>query len=385
MASIPLCAVEWLRLHGIFIIIYFITAATRSTMIVCASFELLFLIWEWRRKRVRAAHQVLTNSVSVGEMIDAGVQALSKNKAEAEDASPASVGTPPWERGISAAFLQQFAQEYKVGKETTVEVCLRVVHSSTKATKCSFWEALTAAGAPSTWIGKPTTMVSHSWSTQFATLVDIVRTHDMRNSGADTPAYYFIDVFGLKQHNLAELSSIDNASESEIYNTLLKNLQLSITSAGHVLVAMDPWDAPGPFTRSWCLFELYIAETEKVKTSAGLSFEAHELFVEELTTDETLVDKILAQVDGRNAKASVESDRKMIFDKISDIPGGFDEFNDFLRRSFRGALQLAALQAVADIGVSSLQRRTRKATVSELLGSDRASSAPSAQAFLVEV
>ena len=73
--------------------------------------------------------------------------------------------------------------------------------------------------------------------------------------------YYYIDLFGLNQHDLAEINqggATDEAcpSSDDISRRLLETLDKSISTAQIVLVAANAWDEPAPLRRIWCLYEL---------------------------------------------------------------------------------------------------------------------------------
>merc|ERR1712100_971094 len=83
------------------------------------------------------------------------------------------------------------------------------------------------AGHTQAWAGKQTVFVSHSWSTPFENLVLTIEEFEATHID-DTTNYYYIDVFCLNQHDLAEVQEAKAsgiADDQDVGAVLLKTLQ----------------------------------------------------------------------------------------------------------------------------------------------------------------
>merc|ERR1712113_994123 len=104
------------------------------------------------------------------------------------------------------------------------------------------------------YVGRATLFVSHSWLYRFKLLVDIVHL-----VAQETPKeYYWVDCFAINQHRVWDAGELDE-------------LGPTIKACGNLLIAASPWSAPLPFTRAWCLFEVYTAWLEDVPVSLRIS------------------------------------------------------------------------------------------------------------------
>ena len=106
-----------------------------------------------------------------------------------------------------------------------------------------------------------------------------------------------------------------------------------------------------PFFRVWCLYEIFYAAhfgkpiamkggRYKLKDCAGMSFES----------DAEMLKKMYYAIDVEQAKATVLSDRTMIFGKIHSFEGGVVGFNSRVRgviSGARAACKYPALQCAA--------------------------------------
>ena len=86
------------------------------------------------------------------------------------------------------------------------------------------------------------------------------------------------DIFTVNQHNAANCpgtgpspcpcGSTRPLPPPEWWSGAFKT---AIASFGHVVAVLDPWDAPVPLTRAWCLWELLCAVESNTKLEVTLS------------------------------------------------------------------------------------------------------------------
>jgi len=242
---------------------------------------------------------------------------------------------------VSCAFLQAFLADKPLLEEhwTTKQVVEAFIKPQTVAAECSVWEALSASGAAEreALVGRSTVMVSHSWSNSFQSLVATLLSQATRHGeAADT--YYFIDIFCMNQHALAGAGT----SATTVGKGLLLELKQAVSFPGRMVMIAEPWHAPEPLTRCWCLYELYLASATDAKVEMAFSGPSELEVSKELMGNLDLAGDILQRLDVREARATVERDRRMILDTIqAEI--GFDAFIAQIKAKLADSLYLATL------------------------------------------
>ena len=118
---------------------------------------------------------------------------------------------------MSRAFLERFVAEFGVrSDEPTYKVCDRLVKVHTKEHRCCYFALLAGAceedGTP--WSGQQNVFVSHSWGCPFLTLLATLREHERKHQ-REGVHYYYVDLFGLNQHDLSEINAGKTASKRE--------------------------------------------------------------------------------------------------------------------------------------------------------------------------
>lgn len=248
--------------------------------------------------------------------------------------------TEVWRRGVRVEFLDDFMEDYRPEpRTTTTDICYQYVKPSTLAVCQSLWEVAHASylGCEEH-LAEPTCFVSHAWSYRFATLVSIIQSYD-RDWRTDLRQSYFLDLFTMNQHDLAE-SSTTSAEGATIHDVLLRNLTKAISAPGRVLLAMDPWKCPAPLERCWCLYEIYIAHATDTKLVLQFSQDAVEDFLQQRRSGDVLED-LINQVDARRSKATCLRDQEMILECIETI--GMDSFNKYIHSKLMSGICLGAM------------------------------------------
>ncbi|CAE7029582.1 unnamed protein product [Symbiodinium sp. CCMP2592] len=270
---------------------------------------------------------------------------------------PHGVQTPVWHRGLEHSIMQGFLQlaaeadeDGKIADEflKTSELCQTHVKPLTAAARCSAWEALNAGWSSHrhhlSWhLNTPTVMVSHCWASPFQDVVKIMRRYDENTNKSN---FFFFDVFSMNQHDLSDLSGPDSRDRSgqDMYDVMLEALTNSIRTPRRVLLALTPHHEPQLLSRSWCLYEIYIAQKLKAEVSCGFVPAAEQQVIQSLQQGDALIEHMLNKVDAEKSQATVESDRLMILELIQK--DGVSNFNQFVREKFAASLRLVALTTV---------------------------------------
>eukprot|EP00435_Cladocopium_sp_Y103_P048670 s917_g14.t1 len=195
------------------------------------------------------------------------------------------------------------------------------------------------------YLAKPTVMVSHCWSSSYRELMQILKRYDENTNRSN---YFFLDVFSMNQHDFADLGSPrDSHALRDMYDTMLEALTQSIKVPGCMLLALTPHDRPKMLTRSWCLYEIYIAWKVKAEVSCGFIPEAEESMKRSLTKDDRFIRRLLSTIDAEASSATVKTDRDMILQLIHSA--GVQRFNSFVREKLRSSLRVVALTTLREV------------------------------------
>jgi hypothetical protein len=198
-------------------------------------------------------------------------------------------------------------------------------------------------GRPS-WTGKPTHMLSYSWSYSMKMIVESLRTFETENPPTKGQThFYFIDMFALNQHKFDQDCTEDNELQTNIIATLKESIRLP----GRMICLLHPWTDPIPFRRVWCLFELHTALELGATIFMHLPPQDAEGFFSKLRKDGMATNSglLLPTINASQAEASVESDRVRIFHDITQQKTMM-EFNTELKQYLEQALRALATGAV---------------------------------------
>eukprot|EP01046_Picozoa_sp_COSAG06_P047509 COSAG06_NODE_6924_length_2713_cov_16.993879_2_plen_706_part_01 len=117
-----------------------------------------------------------------------------------------------------------------------------------------------------------------------------------------------------------------------------KGFERVINSDGcrELLVFLEPWFAPRPVTRVWCLYEMLLA-IRAGKPLATLSPPAEkERLKMQIQDDVDSVQRAIDAICSRNASATMPEDRTKIFAAIRHmLPGGFDELDRMIKEKVK--------------------------------------------------
>lgn len=90
-----------------------------------------------------------------------------------------------------------------------------------------------------------------------------------------------------------------------------------------------PWDNPIPFTRAWCLFELYCTIATHSKFDVAMSSSEELNFVEMITKDREEYFKMISHIDVCKSESWNPEDRRRIFEVVEKSVG-FDGVNKMI-------------------------------------------------------
>lgn len=323
----------------------------------------VFLTHQQAKRRINGSF--LLEEEQIRQLIKNGVSILASKQLRPTLQPDHFVMPPVWERGLNQCIAERFLDIYAGDKfkgenftsedPATSYVCIQLVKPMTEVARCSMWECLSAgfmgsqksmAVAPGKYqyLAKPTVMVSHCWSSSYRELMQILKRYDENTNRSN---YYFLDVFSMNQHDFADLGSRDSHALRDMYDTMLEALTQSIKVPGCMLLALTPHDRPKMLTRSWCLYEIYIAWKVKAEVSCGFIPEAEESIKRSLTKDDRFIRRLLSTIDAEASSATMKTDRDMILQLIHSA--GIQRFNSFVREKLRNSLRVVALTTLREV------------------------------------
>jgi hypothetical protein len=173
---------------------------------------------------------------------------------------------------------------------TTGEVCAEIVKPASASRACAYVELLRGAGpregATLAAVGPATVFVSHAWGNPFRDMLAAVAAHLAageraatgirgQQAGGDAGAgegageaagegaevFLWVDIFVVNQHAAGELPQ----------EWWAQTFRQAVAGIGHTLVVLQPWSAPAPLTRSWCLWEVFSTLDSGAKLHVALA------------------------------------------------------------------------------------------------------------------
>ena len=93
-----------------------------------------------------------------------------------------------------------------------------------------------------------------------------------------------------------------------------------------VLLCAPPWNNPIPFTRAWCLWEIYCAVKTGSKFEVAITPDQHTAFVKGITSNSGEFYQMLADINVEKSEAWSATDKERIFDAVKSSVG-FAELN----------------------------------------------------------
>jgi hypothetical protein len=259
------------------------------------------------------------------------------------------VGRDHLRLGVSLELLAELIEDEGLGPELLTSEVGALVKLRTTATKRSLCEALsgqfTSDGKRA--VAPATLFVSHAQSCSFVKLLSALRDLAARDAAAalaggraPEPVYCWLDIFSIRQHEVA----LD-----------VKHIGAIERWIGRVAMVLDPWDKPLCLTRVWCLYEVAQCRPDTgVRFDLCMAPSERDALRSVLGTTPELVDAALSAFDARTALSSVDSDKRAIMQYISQsyrrpedvLPDGsrdtdspFVRFNDSVSAALRDALE----------------------------------------------
>ena len=218
--------------------------------------------------------------------------------------------------GIKVSFLNTFVEEFGgneffKGKATTEinEMVVKpemLVHGS-----ISFCEYMETHERFRSSVGVATVFISHAWKYQFLDVTSAIQN----NFDAETVVW-----FDLMSNNQTIAQDLDYTWWSTTFYDAIKLI-------GHVAMVLAPWGRPIPFTRGWCIYEIYCAIKTNSKFEVCLPSQQIEHLLKTITTKTVFFGKILHDIDVSKSECFNPIDLSNILNSVEQMEGGVERAN----------------------------------------------------------
>ena len=220
---------------------------------------------------------------------------------------------------------------------TTDDVNTKFQKPLSSSLETSYCELLQQQGSPD--VGEATVFISHAWKYEFLSVLQVLRYYFQD----EAETFIYFDLFSNNQHAAPNLP----------FEWWRDTFMGAIRRMNRVVQILSPWDKPLPFTRAWCLWEIYCAVATNSRFDVAVTPDQQNAFIETIVDDPDKYFTMLAGINVENSEASKVSDRENIFDAVKSSVG-FDALNSMVS----GKMRDWVLQ-VLDVSIADSERESQ--------------------------
>eukprot|EP00964_Phaeocystis_antarctica_P013410 scaffold7343_cov74-Phaeocystis_antarctica.AAC.1 len=206
-------------------------------------------------------------------------------------------------------------------------------------------ERLQKQGSPH--VGEANVFVSWFLNTPIDTLLDALANFLEQKGLREEDTFFWVCDYVIRQTDV---------------KTDLALLGDCVTAVGHTVLLMEPWHAPAPLKRAYCIMEVYLTQKSGAQFDVVLSSAQQASFEEALVEDFESIKTSLSKVDVRIATCRNPDDTKAILDELEQSVGLF-ACNTLVIGLLREAF---VAQARAALGRLSVAERGTSALINQL-------------------
>ena len=129
----------------------------------------------------------------------------------------------------------------------------------------------------------------------------------------------WFDLFSNNQHLAPSLD----------FDWWCSTFKTAIEQFGHTIIVLSPWNKPVPFTRAWCLFELYCTAACDCKLDIAMVTAEVSDFLENVIHDTEVYFRMLSNIDVSKSESLNRCDQEKIFEVVEKTIG-FEEINKII-------------------------------------------------------
>ena len=165
-------------------------------------------------------------------------------------------------------------------------------------------ERLQKQGSPH--VGEATVFVSWFLNTPIATLLDALANFLEQQGLREEDTYFWVCDYVIRQNDV---------------KTDLAWLGDCVSAVGHTVLLMEPWHAPAPLKRAYCIKEVYYTQKSGAQFDVVMSSAQQAAFEKALVRDFHSIQASLSKVDVRTATCRNAEDTKAILDELEQGVG----------------------------------------------------------------
>jgi tetratricopeptide (TPR) repeat protein len=189
-------------------------------------------------------------------------------------------------------------------------------------------ERLQEQGSPH--VGKATVFVSWFLATTIKTLLDALANYLEQKGLREEDTFFWVCDYVIRQTDVGP----DLALLGEC-----------VSAVGHTVLLMEPWHAPAPLERAYCIKEVYHTQASGARFDVVMSSAQQAAFEAALVDDFDSIQASLSKVDVRTATCRNKKDTKAILDELEQGVG-FAACNTLVVGLLREALVAQARAAL---------------------------------------
>ncbi|KAF0683592.1 Aste57867_24358 [Aphanomyces stellatus] len=229
--------------------------------------------------------------------------------------------------GLTLGFFHRFMERHG-GRQaflglSTADVCETFVKPYTRGTQLSLVEHVHRDPQDGPTYVKPAAwFVSHAWSYLF---LDVVDALDAFFNGLGIPSTDDVPVwfctFNNNQHEVT--------SHMRDFQYWVDAFKTALTSIGRVVMVLCPWNNPTTLTRTWCVFELYVAIVTKARFEVAMGTAQKQAFLRDIH-DANAFKQMLGTIKSENSQTAIATDRHNILDTLAEANVSFSDLDRML-------------------------------------------------------
>jgi hypothetical protein len=144
--------------------------------------------------------------------------------------------------------------------------------------------------------------------------------------GDDESIIIWFDLFSVNEHASATEVKKTFGWWSTTFKAAIKNIK-------NILVVLFPWKNPIPFTRSWCIFEIFCAISTGCKFQVTFTDDDRKMLK---ASGIDLIQSLVDSIDAEKSEATQDEDKRLVRRTIVKYSGGMDSFNERVREKVKG-------------------------------------------------
>ncbi|KAF0719794.1 Aste57867_793 [Aphanomyces stellatus] len=231
--------------------------------------------------------------------------------------------------GLTLRFFKHFV-ELHGGRDvfqdvTTTAMCKDFVKPFTRAHELSLVEHVRQHVVDGDQYVKPATwFASHAWSYKFLDVVDALTD--------------FFNDQGLDSDNVAVWFCMFNNNQHLVKGTVIPfefwvdSFQSALKAIGNVVMVLSPWNNPTTLTRTWCVFEIYVAVSINARFEVAMGKSQKQAFLQDILVNKVneSVSVMLSTINSEQSSTTISSDRDNIAKRMQSANISFADLDRML-------------------------------------------------------